>query len=203
MAYIVPTEDFQRQLSELRSRGVSVKIMTSALEATDVSLVFAAYKKYRPSLLGAGVDLYEYKAHAGLTRSERRWYKPRSTLTSLHTKAIVFDHERVYIGSANLDPRSMKLNTEIAVLVHSQRLARQMADYLAEDFSPTRSWHVQLHSAREYRPERGVWREQKFLTWTGEHQGRPVTLYFEHATGLWQRTKAFLYSLLPGIEPQL
>jgi len=203
MAYIVPTEDFQRQLSDLRSRGVSVKIMTSALEATDVSLVFAAYKKYRPSLLEAGVDLYEYKAHAGLTRSERRWYKPRSTLSSLHTKAIVFDRERVYIGSANLDPRSVKLNTEIAVLVHSQRLAKQMTDYLAEDFSPARSWHVQLHSAWEYRPERGVWRERKFLTWTGEHQGTPVTLYFEHATGLWQRAKAFLYALLPGIEPQL
>jgi hypothetical protein len=62
---------------------------------------------------------------------------------------------------------------------------------------------VQLHSAWEYRPERGVWRERKFLTWTGEHQGTPVRLYFEHATGLWQRTKAFFYSLLPGIEPQL
>jgi len=203
VAYVVPTEEFQRQINELRRRGVSVKIMTSALEATDVSLVFAAYEKYRPNLLEAGVELYEYKAHAGLTRSERKWYKPRSLLSSLHTKAIVFDRERVYIGSANLDPRSVKLNTEIAVLVHSKRLARQMADYLAEDFSPARSWRVQLHSAWEYRPERNVWRERKYLTWVGEHQGKPTTLYFEHAASLWQRTKAFLYSLLPGIEPQL
>ena len=203
MAYIVPTEEFQNQLNELRRREVSVKIMTSALEATDVSLVFAAYEKYRPNLLEAGVELYEYKAHAGLTRSERRWYKPRSTLSSLHTKAIVFDRERVYIGSANLDPRSVKLNTEIAVLVHSQKLATQMADYLAEDFSPARSWHVQLQSAWEYRPERGVWRERKYLTWTGEHDGKPIKLYVERAASLWQRTKAFLYSLLPGIEPQL
>jgi putative cardiolipin synthase len=203
VAYIVPTDEFQNQLNELRHRGVSVKIMTSALEATDVSMVFSAYKKYRINLLESGVELYEYKAHADLTRSERRWYKPRSTLSSLHTKAIVFDRERVYIGSANLDPRSVKLNTEIAVLVHSRKLARQMADYLAEDFSPARSWHVQLHSNWEYRPERGVWRERKTLTWVGEYQGKPTTLYFEHAAGLWQRTKAFLYSLLPGIEPQL
>jgi len=203
MAYLVPTEELQNQLSDLKRRGVSVKIMTSALEATDVSLVFSAYEKYRPNLLEAGVDLYEYKAHAGLTRSERRWYKPRSTLSSLHTKAIVFDEERVYIGSANLDPRSVKLNTEIAVLVRSRKLAKQMSDYLAEDFSPARSWHVQLYSAWEYRPERGVWRQQKYLTWTGEHNGKPVTLYVERAASLWQRTKAFLYSLLPGIEPQL
>jgi len=203
VAYIVPTEAFQNQLNELCRRGVSVKIMTSALEATDVSMVFSAYKKYRVNLLEAGVELYEYKAHAGLTRSERRWYKPRSSLSSLHTKAIVFDRERVYIGSANLDPRSVKLNTEIAVLVHSRRLARQMSDYLAEDFSPGRSWHVQLHHAWEYQPGRGVWREQRYLTWTGEQQGKPTTLYFEHAAGPWQRLKAFLYSLLPGIEPQL
>jgi len=203
VAYIVPTEEFQNELNDLRRRGVSVKIMTSALEATDVSMVFSAYEKYRPNLLAAGVELYEYKAHASLTRSERRWYKPRSTLSSLHTKAIVFDRERVYIGSANLDPRSVKLNTEIAVLVHSRKLAKQMTDYLAEDFSPTRSWHVQLHSAWEYRPERGIWRERKYLTWNGEHEGQPITLYVERAASLWQRTKAFLYSLLPGIEPQL
>ncbi len=203
VAYIVPTEEFLNQVNELRSRGVTVKIMTSALEATDVSLVFASYKKYRPNLLEAGVELHEYKAHAGLTRSERRWYKPRSTLSSLHTKAMVFDRERVYIGSANLDPRSVKLNTEIAVMVHSKRLALQMADYLGEDFSPARSWKVQLNSSWEYRPERGIWREHKYLTWTGENQGKPATLHFEHAASLWQRTKAFLYELIPGIEPQL
>jgi putative cardiolipin synthase len=203
VAYIVPTKEFTNQLDDLRRRGVSVKLMTSALEATDVSMVFSAYKKYRLNLLEAGVELYEYKAHAGLTRSERRWYKPRSTLSSLHTKAIVFDRERLYIGSANLDPRSRNLNTEIAVLVRSRKLAAQMADYLAEDFSPRRSWHVQLHSAWEYQPYRGVWREKKYLTWTGDYQGKPVTLYFEHAAGPWQRAKAFLYSLLPGIEPQL
>jgi len=203
VAYIVPTEEFLSQVNELRNRGVTVKIMTSALEATDVSLVFASYKKYRPNLLEAGVELYEYKAHAGLTRSERRWYKPRSTLSSLHTKAMVFDRERVYIGSANLDSRSVKLNTEIAVMVHSKRLATQMSEYLAEDFSPARSWHVQLNSSWEFRPERGIWRERKYLTWTGEHQGKPATLFLEHAASLWQRTKAFLYALIPGIEPQL
>jgi putative cardiolipin synthase len=203
MAYMVPTDELQAQLSELHRRGVSVKIMTSALEATDVSLVYAAYKKYRQRLIEAGVELYEYKAHAGLTRSERRWYRPRSSLSSLHTKAIVFDRERVYIGSANLDPRSVKLNTEIAVLVHSPKLATQMADFLAEDFSPHRSWRVDLHTSWDYRPDRGEWRAERYFSWTGEENGQPVTRYFEHATSAWQRVKAFLYLLIPGIEPQL
>ncbi len=203
MAYLIPTRELSAQLNDLRRRGVEIKIMTSALEAVDVSLVFAYYKKYRQRLLEAGIELHEYKAHAGLSRSERRWYRPRSTVTSLHTKAMVFDHERVYIGSANLDARSVSLNTEIAVLVRSPQLARQLAAYLAEDFSAQRSWRVELHSAWRFRPDRMVWREEKFLTWTGWDNGRLATHHFEHAAGVWQRTKAFLYSLIPGIEPQL
>ncbi|MBK9990482.1 MAG: phospholipase D family protein [Verrucomicrobia bacterium] len=203
VAYFVPTDRLQTQLTELLSRGVAIKIMTSALEATDVSLVFASYKKYRYRLLEAGVELYEYKARAGLTRSERRWYRPRSSLSSLHTKAMVFDRERVYVGSANLDPRSHRLNTEIAVLVRSEKLAAQMIAFLAEDFSPHRSWRVQLHSKRVYYPDYRGWREEKFLTWTGEQDGQPSVQHFEHAASFWQRTKAFLYALIPGIEPQL
>lgn len=203
VAYFVPTDELQTQLTELLSRGVAIKIMTSALEATDVSLVYASYKKFRYRLLEAGVELYEYKARAGLTHSERRWYRPRSSLTSLHTKALVFDRERVYVGSANLDPRSFHLNTEIAVLVHSPRLASQMLAFLAEDFSPRRSWHVQLHSKRMFYPDRRGWREEKYLTWMGEQDGQARMLYFEHAASFWQRTKAFLYALIPGIERQL
>jgi putative cardiolipin synthase len=149
------------------------------------------------------VELYEYKARAGLTRSERRWYRPRSSLSSLHTKAIVFDRERVWIGSANLDPRSVKLNTEIAVLVDSRTLAAQMAGYLAEDFSPRRSWRVQVERVYEYLPHRGVWRDRSYLTWTGEQHGQPVVRYLEPATSAWQRAKAFLYSRIPGLEPHL
>jgi len=203
MAYFVPTDELQTQLTELLSRGASVKIMTSALVATDVSLVYASYKKYRYRLLEAGIDLYEYKARAGLTRSERRWYRPRAALSSLHTKAMVFDRERVYVGSANLDPRSYRLNTEIAVLVHSEKLAAQMIACLAEDFSPRRSWHVQLHTKRMFYPDSRGWRDEKFLSWTGEQDGQPNTHSFEHAASFWQRTKAFLYALIPGIEPQL
>ncbi|MFT3867464.1 MAG: phospholipase D family protein [Nibricoccus sp.] len=202
-AYLVPTEELGLQLARLRERGVKVKVITSGLPATDVSLVYAAYKRYRYNLLDLGIELYEYKAQAALTRSERRWYRPRSSLSSLHSKVNVFDRERVYIGSANLDPRSVSLNTEIAVLVRSKKLAAQMVEYLDEDFSPRRSWRVNLHKTWEYRPDRGNWREERFLSWTGEQDGRPVTIYFEHATSWWQRTKSFLYSLIPWVENQL
>ena len=202
-AYLLPTDELAAHFLQMRARGVKVKIMTSALSATDVSLVYAAYKRYRYNLLESGIELYEYKAHAGLTRSERRWYRPRSSLSSLHSKALVLDRDRVYMGSANMDPRSASLNTEIAVLVHSPKLASQLLEYLEEDFSPRRSWRVELHTEWAYQPDRGVWRQERYLTWSGERQGKSSVLYFEHAATLWQRTKAFFYSLIPGIEPQL
>lgn len=202
-AYLLPTDEMGDEFMQMRARGVKVKIMTSALSATDVSLVYAAYKRYRYNLLESGIALYEYKAHAGLTRSERRWYRPRSSLSSLHSKVIVLDRDRVYMGSANMDPRSVKLNTEIAVLVRSPKLASQLLEYLDEDFSPRRSWRVELHDEWAYQADRHVWRRERYLTWSGERRGKPAVLYFEHAATLWQRTKAFFYSLIPGIEPQL
>jgi hypothetical protein len=66
-----------------------------------------------------------------------------------------------------------------------------------------RRWQVELHSERVFWPDHRGWRDEKYLTWTGEQDGQPITRYFEHADSFWQRTKAFLYALIPGIEPQL
>jgi len=30
---------------------------------------------------------------------------------ALHAKALTIDHDKVFIGSANLDPRSLRINT--------------------------------------------------------------------------------------------
>jgi phosphatidylserine/phosphatidylglycerophosphate/cardiolipin synthase-like enzyme len=37
----------------------------------------------------------------------------------LHTKAMVIDRERAFIGSMNLDPRSEILNSEMGVIIDS------------------------------------------------------------------------------------
>jgi putative cardiolipin synthase len=205
-AYLVPTRQVDRALRALREQGVAVKIMTSALEASDVTMVYTAYTHHRRALLRAGIELYEYKGQPALTRSERTWYRrPRLSSSALHSKAIVFDRQRVWIGSFNLDPRSVSLNTEIAVLVQSDHLAAQMADYIAEDFSPRRSWRVQLEKSAVFPPvppRRGN-SVREHITWTGESNGKLSKRYRQPAASGWQRLKEFLYSLVPGIESQL
>ena len=58
-AYFVPTDAGVKSFVGLAQSGVKVKVLTNALEATDVPAVHAGYAKHRKELLKAGVQLYE------------------------------------------------------------------------------------------------------------------------------------------------
>jgi putative cardiolipin synthase len=62
----------------------------------------------------------------------------------LHSKAMVTDRERVYIGSMNYDPRSAQLNTEMGVFIESWELAEALAKLIERDMQPANSWRVEL-----------------------------------------------------------
>lgn len=47
---------------------------------------------------------------------------------SLHAKAFVLDRKQVFIGSLNLDARSVIQNTEIGVVFESEEIAEFMAE---------------------------------------------------------------------------
>ena len=67
------------------------------------------YKTYRKDLLRAGVELWEARADAAkITTPEGETLLEHLTL---HTKGILIDRKRVFVGSLNLDPRSIDINT--------------------------------------------------------------------------------------------
>jgi putative cardiolipin synthase len=132
--YFVPGEQFTAYLGTLVERGVRVRILTNSLQANDVSLVHAGYMRYRRDLIEHGVELYEYKANAtGITRSERE-AKARgerrigASRASLHAKFFGFDAEYLFVGSFNLDPRSVMLNTELGAYYASPGEAKDLSD---------------------------------------------------------------------------
>lgn len=122
--YFIPSETMMQQIKKVRSRGVEVTVITNSLASTDVFPVYSAYRWSIEDLLKAGVHLYELKprSFSSITRS-KKWLK--SHRTSLHTKMIVIDDDRLIVGSANLDPRSDKLNTELVLVIDSPLLVKE------------------------------------------------------------------------------
>jgi putative cardiolipin synthase len=48
--------------------------------------------------------------------------------SSLHSKIMIFDRKRIFIGSFNFDPRSAWLNCELGMLIESSAIARDIAE---------------------------------------------------------------------------
>lgn len=89
-AYFVPTRAGLAYFRTCVERGVSVRILTNALESTDVPLVHGGYQPYRAALLRAGVRLFEMRKRPAL----RSRYSLPDTRVSLHSKAAIFDAQQ-------------------------------------------------------------------------------------------------------------
>ncbi len=198
--YFVPGAEGVKQLADLAKMGVRIRMITGALEATDQPLVYSAYRRYRKALLASGVELYEFKVQAKpMSAKPRRWFKPKGPPASLHSKVMVFDRERIWIGSFNIDERSKRYNTEIAAIISSSELAEQLTRNILDDASPERSWRVKLLPLSKLNTSTTHAR----VMWSGEINGVPQELTVEPARSKWQRFRVKLYSLIPFVEKLL
>ena len=146
-AYFVPGRRGTRMLVRLAKAGRRVRVMTNSLEATDVLPVHASYVKYRKPLLKGGVELFELKAAQSETEKDLLGILGESA-AALHAKSFVMDHDRVFVGSFNFDPRSVALNCEMGFLVQSPRLV-EFLDAVFDRKSVQAAWSVELGQGRE------------------------------------------------------
>lgn len=142
--YFVPATTGTQYLTGLAANGITVRVLTNALEATDVAAVHSGYAKRRVELLKGGVHLYELRRLPGSHHKKEQSPGPfGSSGSSLHAKTFVVDARRVFVGSYNFDPRSAYLNTELGLVIDSPELASQIeATFLA--FVPQLAYTVQL-----------------------------------------------------------
>lgn len=126
-AYFVPGAGGVEQLSAFREKGIRVVIVTNSLAATDVPAVHAGYARYREPLLESGVELFEIRPEADEQRSSRDRGLPGSSRVSLHAKLMVVDRQTTFIGSMNIDPRSIVLNTENGIVFSNAAMAESIA----------------------------------------------------------------------------
>jgi putative cardiolipin synthase len=126
--YFVPAKKGTADLAALARRGVTVRVLTNSLAATDVAAVHAGYSKRRGELLAAGVRLYELKPTAEGVKHDGKRKTGSSSSASLHAKTFALDRRRIFVGSFNFDPRSALLNTEMGLLIDSPALARLLGE---------------------------------------------------------------------------
>ena len=165
-----------------------VRLLTNSLASTDyVPLAHAGYARRRARLLAAGIELHEMRPELPDATGSGR--PGASSGAYLHTKAIVVDRRHVVIGSMNLDPRSRRDNTEIAVLLDSASLGAHLGALFEETVQPAHAFRVVLAGPGE---EAGI-------VWVTEEDGKAVHYDHEPLTGFWRR---LLSKLLGAFAPE-
>ena len=185
--YFVPGRDGVANFEKLREQGVRVRILTNSLASTDVGAVHAGYAKYRKYLLRAGVELFE--VDKTLTKEQRKEKKglEGSSKASLHAKSFVIDRERIFIGSLNMDPRSVVENTEIGIMIESAKLAAEMSEWFDQNID-----RIAFRLALEENDN-----GEEILVWYRNVDGEEMRYTTEPNTGFWRRFGVGFLGLLP------
>ncbi len=190
--YLIPGDEGVDWFAGLEKRGVKVRVLTNSLGANDVAIVHAGYARYREPLLKSGVEIYELKSAPANPENKsgpgfHSLSLSGSSKAGLHAKTFVFDRRWVFVGSMNLDPRSLDLNTEIGMMIDSPELAEQMLKRMDAKL-PTTTWHVEDTSHG--------------LQWTTRENGQTITADSEPGSTFFKRFKSRVIFWFP-IEGQL
>ena len=103
-AYFLPTWRIRRALSRAARRGGEVQLLLAG--KSDVALSQLAGRSLYQRLLKSGAQVSEYQPQI------------------LHAKLLVID-DAVYVGSANLDPRSLSINYELMIRFQNPQMAAE------------------------------------------------------------------------------
>jgi len=142
-AYLIPTGEFEAAIERAEKRGVAVHILTNSIRSNNHLSAHSAYRNHIRQLIEHGADLHEVRVDAR-DRSTYMQAPLEDKMLALHAKLMLVDREKVFIGSANFDPRSLRMNTETGLLIHSEELAQQVHDAIFIDFLPQNSWHLRI-----------------------------------------------------------
>ncbi|AXI47120.1 phospholipase [Sulfitobacter sp. SK012] len=181
-AYFVPQTNGVNWLAGMEARGVEVDVVTNSIGSNDVIPVYAHYAKKRKALLRAGVELYELRTDA--LQSQKAgvyWWQSRS---GLHTKAFMIDDRYLFVGSFNMDPRSVNINSEMGIMLDAPSLTARLNKSLDQAL-PVSTYHLGLD-------ERGQ------INWTTRRSDGAISLYKSEPTGT---TAQHLWADILGVLP--
>jgi len=134
-AYFLPTWRIRRSLARAARQGGSVQLILAG--KSDVVLSQLAGRSVYRRLLKSHVRIYEFEPQI------------------LHAKLLILD-DVVYVGSANLDPRSLSINYELMIRFANRRMAREARDLFADTLKHSRKIDLET-----WKRTRSVWTRLK------------------------------------------
>ncbi len=130
-AYFLPTWRLRRELERVVRRGGRVQLILAG--KSDVRLSQLATRRLYRHLLKRGLEIYEYQPQV------------------LHAKLFVVD-EQVYVGSSNLDARSLNINYELLVRINEQQVVAEAREIFEEVLA-----HSNQVELKSWRRSRSLW----------------------------------------------
>ncbi len=134
--------------------AISMRVSTNSFASTDNLMAYSANYRLRGAYVEElGLEVHEFKprpavlsdlfatypAIAARAKSEGLKDTP---FFCVHAKSLVIDRRVSFVGSYNLDPRSVSLNTEVGVLITDPIFAATLRAEIERDMAPANSWVV-------------------------------------------------------------
>lgn len=182
--YYVPGAGGVQLIRDLVAKGVRVIIITNSLASNNQVAVHSAYARYRRDVIEAGAELYEARANAA---RELNQDEEGPDILTLHSKVFLIDRKKVFVGSLNLDPRSVELNAEMGLLIESEAMVQEMTRDMEQGLA-TLTYRVLIN-------------DQGKLEWHCRINNQEVIESKEPLTGWGLRFKAWFMKIAP--EKQL
>lgn len=130
-AYFLPTWRLRHEMEAVTRRGGRVQLILAG--KSDVRLSQLATQKLYRRLFKRGIEIYEYQPQV------------------LHAKLFLID-EQVYVGSSNLDARSLNINFELMVRLTDPTAVKEGREIFGEIMA-----HSKRVDAATWAESRSVW----------------------------------------------
>ena len=158
-AYFLPPIGIRRALRRVRRRGGVVQLLLGAL--TDVPVARYAAEHLYGRILAGGAQLFEYQPQV------------------LHAKLLVLD-DTVFVGSCNLDRRSLNINYELLLRLVWPQLAAQARELFAGSLLhsravPAAQWQARRHWWERWRSRAAYWLLTRVDPLLARRPMRPLT----------------------------
>lgn len=156
-AYLIPSDEMISELRAAALRGVDVRIISNDSESCDSPLLTMVARYHYDKILKPVKEgdrlpkLYE-------------WNGKRAGQGLMHSKFMVVDQRYLLIGSANLENRSRIYDAENVIVVDSEPMAKNLADfYLTSDLNT--STEITYEFSKRYKHYKNF--KNQFMLWLG------------------------------------